>query len=131
MKNKEGLEKDIFVCRQCGHCCHGETTVSLDPNDLQRMVKHLKLTEDEVKERYLRITENVIQMKITNGHCIFFSDGCTIHQGKPWRCSQWPLHPSILEDIGNLHAIRDSCPGINQKLDYKAFCRDFTNFLAG
>jgi len=129
MKNEKVEEKDIFVCRQCGHCCHGETTVSLDDEDYSRMVKHLKLSDDEVRARYLRITDNVVQMKIVNGHCIFFNDGCTIHQGKPWRCSQWPLHPSILTDSANLQAIRDSCPGINQKLDYDDFCRKFTDFL--
>jgi Fe-S-cluster containining protein len=128
-KHIEKLENDIFVCKQCGHCCHGETTVSLDENDLDRMVKYLKLPEAEVRQKYLRLTDGVVQMKIVDGHCIFFKKGCTVHPGKPWRCSQWPLHPSILQDKSNLEAIKDSCPGISTKIDYEEFCRKFTELL--
>ena len=28
---------DIFVCQQCGFCCQGETTVSLDAEDQKRL----------------------------------------------------------------------------------------------
>ncbi|HIJ77838.1 MAG: YkgJ family cysteine cluster protein [Desulfobulbaceae bacterium] len=114
-------EQTIFQCRQCGHCCHGETTVSLDGDDFERMVKHLRLPAEEVKEKYLRITGNVIQMKTVDGHCIFYNEGCTIHQGKPWRCSQWPLHPSMLTDSNNFDSIRQSCPGIKGELGYEVF----------
>lgn len=129
MSKKEDVEKDLFSCRQCGHCCHGETTVSLDPDDFDRMSEYLKLPKEQVLEKYLRKTENVIQMKILDGHCIFYREGCTIHTGKPWRCCQWPLHPSILTDAANLEAIKDSCPGITRKLDYQEFCRKFKEYL--
>ncbi len=128
-KKRELLEKEIFVCRQCGHCCQGETTVSLDKNDLDRMVGYLKLPEADVRDKYLRETNNVVQMKTIDGHCIFFNQGCTVHPGKPWRCSQWPLHPSIFQDKSNLEAIKDSCPGINAKIDYDEFCRKFAELL--
>lgn len=117
------LEDKIFECQQCGDCCHGETTVSLDDEDLRRMVAYLGLPEEEVKEKYLRITGDVIQMKIVDGHCIFFRDGCTIHSGKPWRCSQWPLHPSILTDQANFDAITRSCLGLKRELGYEKFCQ--------
>jgi len=114
-------EQRIFDCRQCGHCCHGETTVSLTPDDLERLVAYLHLPVEQVKERYLRITDGVVQMKTVNGHCIFFNEGCTVHPGKPWRCTQWPLHPSILEDQANFEAIRQSCPGIKGEMGYEEF----------
>ena len=116
------LEKKIFSCRQCGHCCHGETTVSLDANDLKRLIDFLGLPEEEVRKRYLRVTGNVVQMKVVNGHCIFYNQGCTVHPGKPWRCGQWPLHPSILTDPNNLESIRQSCPGMNKDMSYEEFC---------
>lgn len=130
MNRKEQLENELFSCRQCGHCCHGETTVSLDQDDLARMIKFLKMSEEELLDKYLRKTDNVIQMKIVDGHCIFFREGCTIHPGKPWRCSQWPLHPSILADSANFAAIKDSCPGLTRNLDYQEFCRKFSEYLA-
>jgi len=115
---------DIFVCSRCGYCCQGETTVSLDEQDQERMIKKLGLSRDEVREKYWRVTGNVIQMKIVDHHCIFYNEdtGCSVHEGRPWRCGQWPLHPSILSDENNFLTIRESCPGINKELNYEEFC---------
>lgn len=123
------MEVKIFECQLCGSCCQGETTVSLDENDIKRLVAFLDMPYPEVLEKYLRITGNVIQMKIIDGHCIFFDQGCTVHQGKPWRCRQWPLHPSLLIDQANFQAIGSSCPGINRNLEYGEFCRYFREIL--
>ena len=117
---------DIFICQQCGYCCQGETTVSLDTSDQERMIKHLGMKREEVAKKYWRQTGNTIQMKTVDGHCIFYDHGCTIHAGKPWRCTQWPLHPSILETEENFAIIRGSCPGIIQELSYDDFCRKFS-----
>ena len=115
--------EDIFQCSRCGYCCQGETTVSLDENDRKRMVEYLGMSEEEVREKYWRVTGNVVQMKVVDGLCIFFVEGCTVHEGRPWRCAQWPLHPSILGDENNFKTIRESCPGINQEISYEEFCR--------
>ncbi len=116
--------ESIFKCTRCGYCCQGETTVSLDDNDQQRMIAALAMTREEVARRFWRITGEVVQMKIVDGHCIFYDkdNGCTVHEGRPWRCGQWPLHPSILTDKSNFTAISDSCPGINKELGYEEFC---------
>ena len=119
-------EKNFFRCRECGYCCHGETTVSLTPEDVMRMAAYLKLSIEELKERYLREKEGVIQMRIVDGHCIFYNGGCTVHPGKPWRCTEWPLHPSILLDRHNFETIRDSCPGIGKEISYEEFCARLT-----
>ena len=120
---------DIFDCQQCGYCCQGETTVSLDENDQERMIKHLGMKREEVAHRYWRQSGNTIQMKIVDGHCIFYNNGCTIHAGKPWRCTQWPLHPSILDSQENFEIIKNSCPGINRELSYDEFCKKFSELL--
>lgn len=122
-------EKKIFSCRQCGQCCHGETTVSLDREDLERLISFFGKSQEEVKERYLRVSGNVIQMKTVDGHCIFYNQGCTIHPAKPWRCNQWPLHPSILSDQANFEAIRSSCPGIKGEQNYDKFCQHLTALM--
>ncbi len=122
-------ENEFFECKGCGNCCHGESTVSLDKADIERMVNHLGMPEKDVKTRYLRITGNVIQMQIVDHHCVFYDKGCTIHPGKPWRCSQWPLHPSILTDEANFSAISESCIGINKELGYDEFCKNLSIFL--
>ena len=123
----------MFTCTRCGYCCQGETTVSLDDDDQQRMIKALGMEREEVARRYWRITGPVVQMKVVDGHCIFYENdkGCTVHEGRPWRCGQWPLHPSILEDESNFTAISQSCPGIRKELGYDEFCRRLRRFLAG
>jgi len=121
----------IFTCTRCGSCCEGETTVSLDKDDQERMIAELGLTRQEVEEKYWRVTGNVVQMKIVDHRCIFYKKdiGCIVHVGRPWRCGQWPLHPSILSDKNNFLTIRESCPGINQELSWVDFCSIFKQLL--
>lgn len=117
--------KDIFECRKCGSCCQGETTVTLDERDVAAMLAALKIGPVEAAAKYWRINGSVIQMKTVAGHCVFYDQGCTIHTGKPWRCRQWPLHPSIISERSSYEIIRAACPGINQDLSYEEFCRKF------
>ena len=111
----------IFQCTQCGFCCHGETTVSLDEEDQRRMIAALEEPAQEVAAQYWRITGSIVQMKTVQGHCIFYDDGCTVYHGRPWRCKQWPLVPALLDDENNFLIIRASCPGINRELSYQEF----------
>ena len=131
MKDTSYQISDIFTCTCCGYCCQGETTVSLDKDDQERMIAELGLTREQVQEKYWRITGKVVQMKIKDHHCIFYQEdtGCTVHTGRPWRCGQWPLHPSILDDENNFHIIRESCPGLNQALSWKEFSTIFKQLL--
>ncbi len=115
---------DIFTCIRCGFCCQGDSTVSLDAEDQARMIASLGLSPQEVEESYWQRNSTCVQMQIVDHHCIFYSktEGCTVHEGRPWRCRQWPLHPSILSDEGNFQIIRSSCPGIRQDLSWEDFC---------
>ena len=123
-------EKDkIFTCTQCGYCCHGETTVSLDESDQERMVASLGLSRVEVARRYWRVNGSVTQMKTVDGHCIFYDRGCTNYEGRPWRCGQWPLVPALLSERNNYLTISDSCPGINTSLAYEEFCLILAAYL--
>lgn len=115
--------EQIFSCQRCGFCCQGETTVSLDEHDQRRMVQSLGRDVEEVREQYWRVTGTVVQMKTVGGHCIFYEEGCRVHVGRPWRCRQWPLHPSILDDELNFRIISESCPGIRAEIGYGEFCR--------
>ncbi len=114
--------KDIFSCIRCGYCCHGETTVSLDDCDQQKMLSFLKISKDEAFSNYWSLKDGVVQMKIKDGHCIFFKDGCSVHQARPWRCRQWPMVPAILHDRTNLQIIQNSCPGLSKDAEYEVVC---------
>jgi Fe-S-cluster containining protein len=119
----------IFSCQRCGACCQGNTTVSLNEDDRQRMTQALNIPEGETRKRFWRITGARVQMKIVDGHCIFYDKGCKVHEGRPWRCAQWPLHPSILMDENNFLTIADSCPGINTNISYQQFCEILREIL--
>jgi len=121
--------EDIFSCTRCGFCCHGETTVSLDKEDQERMICSLGMSKDDVRKRFWRISKSCVQMKTVDGHCIFYEDGCTVHGGRPWRCAQWPLHPSILSDENNFKTISESCPGIKKEVGYKKFCEVLSELM--
>lgn len=112
----------IFSCVRCGFCCQGETTVSLNAHDQERMLLHLNITREEALRRFWRQKDNQIQMRTVNGHCIFFDNGCSIHPGRPWRCRQWPLVPAILVDRNTLKAIAASCPGLAGEASYAEVC---------
>ena len=114
--------KEVFSCKRCGFCCHGETTVSLNEQDQQRMLDTLNITRDEAFARYWTKTKGEVQMKVNDGHCIFFDQGCSVHEGRPWRCRQWPLVPAIIHDRLNLTSIQQSCPGINRSAKYEDIC---------
>lgn len=122
---------DIFTCTRCGFCCHGKTTVSLDARDQERMIQVLGLSREETAQRYWRITGAVVQMQVRDGHCIFYEpdQGCTVHEGRPWRCRQWPMHPSMLSDENNYRTIVESCPGLNKTLSYNEFAAIFQALL--
>ncbi len=121
---------DIFSCTQCGFCCHGETTVSLDPDDQERMMAVLGLDRKRISSAYWQVSGSVVQMKTIQGHCIFYEDGCTVYHGRPWRCRQWPLVPALMDDETNFMIIRDSCPGINQEISYHRFREILARLIA-
>jgi len=121
--------KKIFVCTQCGFCCHGETTVTLVQDDQKRMVAALGLPREEVAEKYWRTTGSIVQMKTIEGHCIFYKNDCSVYQGRPWRCRQWPLVPALLDDENNFNIIGESCPGINKELTYEEFKEILAKYL--
>lgn len=123
------LLSQIFSCTRCGFCCQGDTTVSLDKEDQERMCLKLGMSKDEAEAKYWRTTGTIVQMKVVEGHCIFYNDGCTVHEGRPHRCAQWPLHPSILDDETNFTIIADSCPGIKKEIGYASFCEILSQLL--
>jgi len=87
------------------------------------MIKALGLPPEETRQKYWRVTGTVVQMQTWDGHCIFYDQkaGCTVHEGRPWRCRQWPLHPSMLADEDNYRTITESCPGFKKEISYQQF----------
>jgi len=82
-------------CKQCGHCC-SQGSGFLVGDDIKNIAEYLKITEKEVKEKYLEEKElfntKLLRPKLKKedkpyGECIFLKDKkCTINKVKPLQC---------------------------------------------
>ncbi len=116
----------------CGHCCHGSATVSVSIKEQKKIAQFLGIELEKLIAEYLLPKNGYTQMKIVDGHCIFYGeDGlCKIHPVKPFHCKRWPIHPSILHDEGAWLAIKADCPGFEKDVTYdevKEFVRKNLN----
>ena len=81
------------TCQRRNNCCkHGSGF--LIPEDLDKIANELKLTQDELKKKFLeekelfnkKMLRPKLKSKMPYGECIFFDDGCKIHSVKPLQC---------------------------------------------
>jgi len=116
--------REIFSCKRCGHCCHGESTVSMTRSEQETIASFLGLESSDFLQKFCIKRGNRVEMKVIDGHCIFYGkDGlCKIHEVKPFQCRRWPLHPSILGDPMAWEAIKADCPGFDPKATYEEAC---------
>ncbi len=130
---REKGERQIFECQCCGHCCHGQATVSVSQKEQKAIAEYMGLDLKDLADTYLNVKEHCTEMKVINGHCIFYGeDGlCKIHPVKPFHCRRWPLHPSILNDESAWKAIRRDCPGFRQDAGYEDVCAFVKEWLNG
>jgi len=84
-------------CKRCGHCCSYGSGALLD-EDIPKIAAFLKITEKELKEKYLediekfntkRLRPKIIRQKgRPHGKCVFLKTDnmCSIHTVKPVEC---------------------------------------------
>jgi len=107
-----------FVCKRCGTCCQGESTVSLSHEEVLNISNFLGLSMEKFLEDYtVKKGENRLEMKVVNNHCIFFDEKnkvCLIHPVKPKACKELPFPKAIWKDEENFKIIKESCPGLSE-----------------
>lgn len=85
------------------------------PRDVARIARHLKLSEDAVRARYLHRRGDRL-LDAPGGRCIFLKDGretaCSIYAARPQQCRTWPFWPELLRSPENLREAMRLCPGI-------------------
>lgn len=94
---KEELIKQGHCAKQCGHCCTRSSGIVL-PHEVKRIANHLKMNEEEFKNRLLEPHERFhtthyrIKQKRRHpnisGACTFLelTGKCKIHYAKPLYC---------------------------------------------
>lgn len=107
-----------FVCKRCGACCQGQSTVSLGQEEVLNIANFLGLSVEKFLEDYtVKKGKNRLEMKVVNNHCIFFDEKnkvCLIHPVKPKRCKEWPFPKAIWKDEENFRIIKESCLGLSE-----------------
>lgn len=91
------------------------------------MLHELNITKEQALDKYWRRSGNVVQMKVVEGHCIFFSDGCTVHKVRPKKCREWPLVQAMIVDKVNFESIKESCPALKDGCSYEDVVAEILN----
>lgn len=98
IRKKTPLKKIIELggeCKQCGNCCRFGSGYMI-PEDIQKIAKFLKISEEKLKEKHLEKLHmygkeifRPLQKKKGKqyGECIFLKKNkCSIHKAKPLNC---------------------------------------------
>ena len=107
-------------CSQCdAKCCKGESGyVFVNIGDIGRIAKHLKLSQANFSEKYLRrINDKGFSLKETkisdnNYACEFLdldSNRCTIYDVRPKQCITFPFWEYYKK---NKKKVKQECPAI-------------------
>lgn len=86
----------MIYCNYCpGYCCYRleGSTLLLTATDINRLARHLGISDGEVRSRYLE-NKNTFKVK-ADGSCIFqvpdkMTKRCTIHEARPDQCRGFP-----------------------------------------
>jgi uncharacterized protein len=108
------LARNKSYCNYCpGYCCYRlpGATLYLDAEDINRLARHLRINDGEVRSRYL---ENKNTFKIReDGSCVLLANDrmckrCTVHEARPRQCRDFPYEKPCpyLENPGLLEIIQ-------------------------
>ena len=125
---RDGLS---FSCTQCGNCCTGAPGyVWISSEEISRLAKHLKLSTDEVLEKYCRKHGQRISLQERrtaegNYDCIFLKEDsltkkrmCTVYPVRPLQCRTWPFWDGNLASQENWNRASKRCPGMDRGKKY-------------
>jgi uncharacterized protein len=132
-----------FTCTQCGNCCTGGPGyVWISREEIIRLAQFLKLSPEQVVERYCRKIDGRLSLNERRRgagrfDCIFLeeraverngderADGngdgkiiqtrrvCTIYPVRPLQCRTWPFWPENLTSRRTWNQVAKRCPGMN------------------
>lgn len=118
---KEGFPYafEASACDTCaGNCCIGESGyIWITLQEINSLAKHLKLSQEEVREQYLNkigYKYSIKEVKLTedNFACVFFNlekRQCSIYEARPTQCRTFPFWDYFKE---NTEEVYKECPAI-------------------
>lgn len=130
-----GLDETFkFHCTQCGKCCIHREDILLNPRDIFKMSKELKMTTEEFFKQYCeayvgddsRVPIVRIKPRGSVRRCPLLKDRkCLVHQSKPSVCAMFPIGRFL--QVGDAEGnIRDVTVEDIQYIFTKPDCGDTT-----
>ena len=124
MAHKPFYESGLqFECTGSGNCCkiHGSYAyVYLLKRDVRAMAAHIGITAQEFFERYCKLEDDWIVLKMDEPACPFLSEDnrCNVYPVRPKQCATWPFwEENLKKDTWN-GAVTDCCAGIGKGKHY-------------
>ncbi len=128
-----------FECQpDCGKCCtqqEREGSVFLEPEDIERLAKHLGMTSRAFATEYTTSDYGELELAIVeNGDCRFLDLGrCTVYEARPSQCRTYPFLPldgyTPIEAPNTWRYEKKFCPGIGKGRLFKK--EEITAILRG
>lgn len=120
----------VFSCQQCGQCCYGAGGIVLADHDARRLSRFLNLELDDFLDRFAEFVADKYRLQVgDDNYCVFFKNGCQVHEAKPDVCRAWPFFRGNLQDPDSLEMAKEYCPGIRKDADFAEFAAEGRAFL--
>ncbi len=116
-----------FKCTACGGCCSWQGCAPLYPDDVERIAKHLDMSEEAFIKKYSRhilvryedehevMIVPYLVVKTNGNQCIFLENHrCSIHEVKPWHCAKAPFLAEFMVDDEGWNNLVELSPGFGQ-----------------
>ncbi len=120
----------VFNCRMCGECCRGAGGIVLSQKDIERLAGHLDLSISTFLQQYAEHKNGKYRLKVgLDEYCVFFRQGCNVHDAKPDICRAWPFFKGNIVDPYSFAMAKEYCPGIHPEASHEAFAAEGMAFL--
>ena len=111
----QSLHQETFEkidCTQCANCCK-HTHPLFTQKDIERVAKHVGLSEEEFKKQYWELDRGEYYTKELP--CVFLSDNrCSIYEIRPEACQSYPFtHKKDFATRSHVHSANTLiCPAV-------------------
>jgi Fe-S-cluster containining protein len=116
-----------FKCVKCGICCTQiPEDVPIFYKDAERIAFHLNLDIKRFLKEYCKLKLHeiisdknktivpLLYIKIINGSCVFYKNGCSIHSVKPYFCKTAPNISLLFQDDNAIKFFKKRCEGFGE-----------------